>query len=56
MVERRVGRQIGDNVTVHLAGPRDFAVIGVEFLVENQEAADLRARELGITGEGAIKE
>src|SRR5262245_6143330 len=46
VVERRDQRRITfrDETTAHLLGARDFAVVGIEFLMQNEKASNLRPR------------
>src|SRR5438105_4565170 len=46
--ERRV--LLADEATAHLACTREFLVVGVEFLVQDQEASYLRVRDLLLLG------
>ena len=50
--QRRVA--LGDEAAAHLLGPRHLAVVGVELLVQDQEALDLRARRHLVLGERAV--
>src|SRR5207302_2759382 len=45
---------LGDDAAAHLAGAGQFAVIGVQFLVQYQEAPDLRGGEAGLRSEVAV--
>ena len=49
VVERLDQRAValGDEAAAHLLGAGQLAVVGVELLVQDQEAADLRARHAG---------
>src|SRR6266496_2112228 len=46
VIERRDQRRItlGDETAAHLLGARDFAVVGVEFLMQNEKTPNLRPR------------
>src|SRR5262245_30283765 len=45
-IERRDQRRItlGDETTAHLLGARDFAVVGIELLMQDEKASNLRPR------------
>src|SRR3546814_8084197 len=45
---------LGDEPAAHLAGAGQLTVIGVELLVQHEEAAHLAARELRVAGEVAV--
>src|SRR5690348_13353304 len=45
---------LADEAAPHLAGARQLAVVGVELLRQQQEAADLRAGEVRFPGEVAV--
>src|SRR3990172_3808292 len=45
---------LGDEAPAHLPRPGDLAVVGVELLVQDEEAVDLRPGELGVGGEVGI--
>src|SRR5436190_20913855 len=53
VVERGHQRAVllGDRAAPHLAGARQLAIVGVELLVQDEEAMDLRAGELGLLRE-----
>ena len=46
--QRRVA--LGDEAAAHLLRARQLAVIGIEFLVQDQEALDLRAAHARLGG------
>src|SRR6202035_3813499 len=45
---------LGDDAAAHLAGAPELAVIGVELLVQDEEAADLRGGKGGHAGKVAV--
>src|SRR5690242_6582235 len=45
---------LADEAAPHLARPRQLAVIGVELLMQDEKAPDLRAGERRLRGEGAV--
>ena len=55
-VERLDQRRVllGDEAPAHLARAGDLLVVGVELLVQQEEPADLRARELGLAEEAPV--
>src|SRR3546814_13236875 len=55
-IERVDQRQValGDDPAAHLAGAGQLTVIGVELLVQHEDAAHLAARELRVAGEVAV--
>ena len=50
--QRRIA--LGDEAAAHLLGARQLAVVGVELLVQNEEAPDLRAGGHRVGGERAV--
>ncbi len=57
VVERRDQRRVavGDDGAAHLLRARQLAVVGVELLVQDQEAPDLRGRHLRLVGERLVQ-
>src|SRR5208282_6771769 len=45
---------LADDAAAHFARAREFAVIGVQFLVQDQETADLRASEMRFRRQVAV--
>src|SRR5215467_2452253 len=56
VVERRDQRRITfrDETTAHLLGARDFAVVGIEFLMQNEKASNLRPRHCLLLRQRAV--
>src|SRR5438093_1409283 len=48
------GVSIHDDVSPHLVGARELAVVGVEFLEQDYETTDLRMPHVGLAGDLAV--
>ena len=46
---------LGYGTAAHLAGAGQLAVVGIEFLGQDQEVMDLRCREVRLDGEVAVR-
>ena len=50
----QVAVAFGDDTAPNLAGARQLAVVGVQFLVQDQEPLDLRSRQLVVLGQVGV--